>query len=403
MSPRLPFSFFSLGSAAVPVSVPHRGRGSPTSPPIHLPSESERGEEDMGSNAAGKPPAAAAAVSWEFHATGPRNLSTPGWRDLIRSSWRDPNYRRIAMSCFVQAAYLLELDRQESRTGEAALAPNWWKPFKYKLVRPLIDSRDGSIYGALLEWDQLAALADLIVVKPQGAPKVVLALRGTVLKQLTVVRDLEDDLRLFALDSLRGSVRFTGALEVLKSAIHKHGSANVCVAGHSLGAGFALQVGKALAKDGTFVECHLFNPPSVSLGTGLRKIQEKASSVLKRYISRSGSSSSSNVSPGEEQQASSQVEVGEEELNKEVKRWVPNLYINSCDYICCFYADRSGVATVTTEKHSGVHSKLYVIAKGPSKFLEAHGLQQWWSDDSELHLAVHDSKLMYRHLKSLYV
>jgi hypothetical protein len=316
---------------------------------------------------------------------------------------RDPNYRRIAMSCFVQAAYLLELDRQESRTGEAALAPNWWKPFKYKLVRPLIDSRDGSIYGALLEWDQLSALADLIVVKPQGAPKVVLALRGTVLKQLTVVRDLEDDLRLFALDSLRGSVRFTGALEVLKSAIHKHGSANVCVAGHSLGAGFALQVGKALAKDGTFVECHLFNPPSVSLGTGLRKIQEKASSVLKRYISRSGSSSSSNVSPGEELQAASQVEVGEEELNKEVKRWVPNLYINSCDYICCFYADRSGVATVTTEKHSGVHSKLYVIAKGPSKFLEAHGLQQWWSDDSELHLAVHDSKLMYRHLKSLYV
>lgn len=336
-------------------------------------------------------------------------MTSPGWRDLIRSSWRDPSYRRIAVSCFVQAAYLLELDRQEGRAGEAALAPNWWKPFKYKLVRPLIDSRDGSIYGALLEWDQLAALADLIVAKPQGAPKVVLALRGTMLRQLTVVRDLEDDLRLFALESLRGSVRFTGALEVLKSAIHRHGSANVCVAGHSLGAGFALQVGRALAKDGTFVECHLFNPPSVSLGTGLRKIQEKASSVLKRYISRSGgggSSSSSNVSPGpgeELQAAAARDGVGEEVMSREVKRWVPNLYVNSCDYICCFYADRSGVATVTEEKRSGMHSKLYVIAKGPSKFLEAHGLQQWWSDDSELHLAVHDSKLMYRHLKSLYV
>lgn len=85
---------------------------------------------------------------------------------------------------------------------------------------------------------------------------------------------------------------------------------------------------------------------------------------------------------------------------------MPNLYINSCDYICCFYADRSGVATVTAEKHdghSGTHSKLFVIAKGPKKFLEAHGLQQWWSDDYELQLAVHDSKLMYRHLKSLYV
>ncbi|WVZ73603.1 hypothetical protein U9M48_021889 [Paspalum notatum var. saurae] len=131
-------------------------------------------------------------------------------------------------------------------------------------------------------------------------------------------------------------------------------------------------------------ECHLFNPPSVSLGTGLRKILEKAGKVLERYISGSGSfSSHASGGPEEEQQA---------KLIKEVKRWVPNLYVNSCDYICCFYADHSGVATVTTENHSGVHSKLYVIAKGPNKFLEAHGLQQWWSDDSELHLAVHVSK-----------
>ncbi|KAF8649515.1 hypothetical protein HU200_064270 [Digitaria exilis] len=355
----------------------------------------------MGSNAAGKPPASA-SVSWEFHTTGPRNLSSPGWRDLIRSSWRDPNYRRVAMSCFVQAAYLLELDRQESTgSGENALAPSWWKPFKYKLLRPLIDSRDGSIYGALLEWDQLSALSDLIVLKPQAAPKAVLAIRGTLLRPQTVARDLEDDLRFFARDSLRGSVRFTGALEVLKSTIHKHGSSNVCVAGHSLGAAFALQVGKALAKDGTFLECHLFNPPSVSLAMGLRKIQEKAGKALKRYISSSSSSSNASGGSAEEPQVASQI--GEEKLIKEVKTWVPNLYINSCDYICCFYADRSGVATVTTEKHSGVHSKLYVIAKGPNKFLEAHGLQQWWSDDSELHLAVQDSKLMYRRLKSLYV
>jgi hypothetical protein len=36
----------------------------------------------MGSSrGGGKPPA------WEFHATGPRNLSNPSWRDLIRSNW----------------------------------------------------------------------------------------------------------------------------------------------------------------------------------------------------------------------------------------------------------------------------------------------------------------------------
>ncbi|GJN06594.1 hypothetical protein PR202_ga24339 [Eleusine coracana subsp. coracana] len=268
---------------------------------------------------------------------------------------------------FVQAAYLLELDRQEKR----ALAPNWWKPFKYKLVRHLIDSRDGSIYGALLEWDQIAALADLILIKPQGAPKAVLALRGTLLKQQTVMRDLEDDLRFFAWESLRGSVRFTGALEVLKSAIDKHGANNVCIAGHSLGAGFALQVGRALAIDGTFVECHLFNPPSVSLGMGLRKFQEKADKILKQYIS--GNNSAQTSSPKEDQQLTSQATAT---------------------------ATAAGVATVSTEKHN---SKLCVIAKGPRKFLEAHGLQQWWSNDSELHMVMHDSKLMYNHLKSLYV
>lgn len=354
-----------------------------------------------GSGGGGKPPA------WEFHATGPRNLSNPSWRDLIRSTstWTDPSYRRIAISCFVQAAYLLEFDRQENRTGENALTPNWWKPFKYKLVCSLIDSRDGSIYGALLEWDQLAALSDLIMLRPNGAPKAVLALRGTILKQLTVVRDLEDDLRFFARESLRSSVRFVGALEVLKSAIDKHGSNNVCIAGHSLGAGFAMQVGKTLAQDGIFVECHLFNPPSVSLGMGLRKLQEKADKILKRYISGSSSNAGEISCPREKGEIAS--EIGEEKLIKEVKRWVPNLYINNCDYICCFYLDRSGEATVAAEKrddsHSDARAKVFVIAKGPQKFLKAHGLQQWWSDDSELHLAVHDSKLMYRHLKSLYV
>ncbi|XP_020171220.1 GDSL esterase/lipase At4g10955 [Aegilops tauschii subsp. strangulata] len=349
----------------------------------------------MGSNGGGaKPPA------WEFHATGPRNLSSPG-----RSAWKNPNYRRIAISCLVQAAYVLEFDRQENRTGETAIAPNWWKPFKYKLVRLLIDSRDGSIYGALLEWDQVAALSDWIMRRPVGAPKAVLALRGTVLKQSTVARDLEDDLRYFAQESLRGSVRFAGALEVLKSAIDKHGSNNVCVAGHSLGAGYAMQVGKTLAKDGVFVECHLFNPPSVSLGLGLRKLQDKVDKVLKRYISGSSSNAGEISHPGEKGETVS--EIGEENLIKEVKRWVPNLYINNSDYICCFYVDRSGVPTVTAEKrgdgHPEARAKVFVIAKGPQKFLKAHGLQQWWMDDSELHLAVNESKLMYKHLKSLYV
>ena len=172
--------------------------------------------------------------------------------DLCR---KDTNYKRVAMASLVRAVYMLELDRQENRTQENALAPSWWIPFKYKLTQTLIDERDGSIFGAILEWDRSAAMADLVLLRPSGAPKAVLALRGTLLKSPTMRRDIEDDLRFLAWESLKGSVRFKVALEVLKSVSDTYGSSNVCIAGHSLGAGFALQVGKALAKEGGLNKC----------------------------------------------------------------------------------------------------------------------------------------------------
>ena len=188
----------------------------------------------------------------------------------------------MVIACFIQAVYLLELDRQDKRSEDNGLAPKWWKPFKFKLTKTLIDERDGSIYGAVLEWDRSAAISDFVFMRPSGAPRAVLALRGTLLKSPTIRRDLVDDLRFLAWESLKGSVRFNGALEALRSLVQSFGSANVCVGGHSLGAGFALQVGKALAKEGVFVECHLFNPPSVSLAMSVRSIGEKAGSLWRR-------------------------------------------------------------------------------------------------------------------------
>lgn len=309
----------------------------------------------------------------------------------------------MVIACFIQAVYLLELDRQDKRTEENGLAPKWWKPFKYKLTQTLVDERDGSIYGAILEWDRSSALSDFILLRPIGAPRAVLVLRGTLLKSSTIRRDLEDDLRYLALESLKGSVRFGGALEALKSVVNRFGSSNVCIGGHSLGAGFALQVGKALAKQGVFVECHLFNPPSVSLAMSLRIIGEKAGSVWKR-IKAAMPQSGDPVLDREEAKDS---KPGLKRLC--TKKWVPRLYVNNSDYICCYYSERTGVATdVTTDKldvKDGIGdaaAKLFVMSKGPQKFLEAHGLQQWWSDDMELQEAVHQSKLINRQLRSLY-
>ncbi|XP_068669479.1 GDSL esterase/lipase At4g10955-like [Aristolochia californica] len=351
---------------------------------------------------------------YDFHVSGPRNLSSPTWRDIISSNWKDNNYRRTVMACFIQAAYLLELDRQENKKGEDGLAPRWWKPFKYKLAQTLVDERDGSIFGAILEWDRAAALADFILMRPSGAPRAVLALRGTLLKSHTIRRDLEDDLRFLAWESLKGSVRFNVALETLKIAVERFGSCNVCIAGHSLGAGFAFQVGKTLAKEGVFVETHLFNPPSVSIAMSMRNLGEKAGYVWRRM--KSIFPSAVEVLPNNEEEKGGSSSYGWGLLRAEVKKWVPHLYVNNSDYICCYYTDpadnaeTNSVATDGSKKllkggdaqRGDATAKIFVMCNGTQKFLEAHGLEQWWSSDMELQLAIHDSKLITRQLKSIY-
>ena len=323
---------------------------------------------------------------------------------------KDPDYKRMVMACFIQAVYLLELDRQDQKGEDDGLAPKWWKPFKYKVTQTLVDERDGSIYGAVLEWDRSSALSDFILIRPSGAPRAVLALRGTLLQKPTMKRDLQDDLRFLVWESLKGSVRYVGALAALKSAVEKFGSTNVCVAGHSLGAGFALQVCKELAKQGVFVECHLFNPPSVSLAMGVRSMSEKASYLWKKV----------KASLPLKEEATTPLESSKEASDKKrlrtEKKWVPHLYVNNSDYICCHYNAPScpsaadGASDEQQQQHQSkaseiagdVVAKLFVTSKGPQKFLEAHGLEQWWSDGMELQLALYDSKLINRQLKSIY-
>ncbi|XP_047329094.1 GDSL esterase/lipase At4g10955-like isoform X1 [Impatiens glandulifera] len=329
---------------------------------------------------------------YAFHVSGPRNLSSPNWTDLIISTWKDENYKRMVMACFIQSVYLLELDRQEKRTKENSLAPKWWIPFKYKLTETLIDERDGSIFGAVLEWD------GFIFMRPSGAPKAVLALRGTILKSSTIRRDVEDDLRFLAWETLKGSVRFTAALNALKSITHKYGSNNICIAGHSLGAGFALQVGKTLAHQGVYVEAHLFNPPSVSLSMSMKNIGEKAIFAYNRFKSILPF----NAIIGEQTNVVTNITPPSSSSSNGLKKyWIPHLYVNNNDYICCYYTDQPKTTPIKTENKGT--AKLFVLSKGKQKFLEAHKLEQWWSDDLELQLALQTSTLISKQLQSLYI
>jgi hypothetical protein len=202
--------------------------------------------------------------------------------ELTREHWvlsfrRDDDYRRMVMACLIEAVYLLELERQERRDA-AALAQQWWKPFQYRLARELVDERDGSVFGAVFERDHHH--------NQLGAPSAVIAFRGTLLRAPTIRRDVEDELRLLAWNSLRGSARLSRAVQALRATVDRFGPENVCICGHSLGAGFARQVVRTLMASPRHhqqasLEFHLFNAPYLSLPKGVRCVVKTADCLLK--------------------------------------------------------------------------------------------------------------------------
>jgi hypothetical protein len=189
----------------------------------------------------------------------------------------------MVMACLIEAVYLLELERQERRDA-AAVAQQWWKPFQYHLAHELVDERDGSVFGAIFERDRPHPQPPLATGVP---PSAVIAFRGTLLRAPTIRRDVEDELRLLAWNSLRGSARLSSAVQALRAAVDRFGPENVCICGHSLGAGFARQVLRTLMssprhhQQTSSLEFHLFNAPYLSLPKGVRCVVGTADRLLK--------------------------------------------------------------------------------------------------------------------------
>ncbi|KAL0362538.1 UNVERIFIED_CONTAM: hypothetical protein Scaly_1209000 [Sesamum calycinum] len=229
---------------------------------------------------------------YAFHVSGPRNVPSINWRDLINSTWKDGNYKRTVIACFIQAVYLLELDRQENRTSENALAPKWWIPFKYKLVETLIDERDGS--------------QQCVHSRPFFRSWLCSPSRKST--------------------SQRRNIR-----------------------------------------GGTFVQSALRFTSFMS-----KKRGGKSRTMWKRVKSMLPASTT-------EPQANINDRAKSTTLGS--KQWVPHLYVNNSDYICCYYTDPVGTENSDADKENAkpvtntpCAAKLFVFSKGKQKFLEAHGL-----------------------------
>ncbi|RVW33828.1 GDSL esterase/lipase [Vitis vinifera] len=148
---------------------------------------------------------------------------------------RTNNYhRRAVVASLVEGAYNLEYDRQESRDPQVQ-SSCWWNLFHFQLKRALVDDKDSSIYGAVYEIKH-TYLNHL----PKCAPKYVIAFRGTILKLSTAKRDLKLNIKVLTDVLHMDRHRFKPALEAVQQVVQEAGSANIWLAGHSLGSSIAM-------------------------------------------------------------------------------------------------------------------------------------------------------------------
>ncbi|KAL6657932.1 hypothetical protein ACP70R_005712 [Stipagrostis hirtigluma subsp. patula] len=334
----------------------------------------------------------------------------------IEIDWDKDEHRRCVAACVVQGTYVLESDRTKGRllnSGEA-LAPPWWEKFHLSLVEtlecececererqcPFFGCNGCFIYGAIFQYAPPVGAR-----RHPSAPRYIVAFRGTMLRDPTAARDICLDANIL-LNRQHKCGRFRmarGHVEELLGKIANGGGGgddDVWLAGHSLGASIALDVGRGLAsRRGCYLPAFLFNPPHVSLAPAadmLRMAEEARNhlyiigDVLKHALGK--------TTPLRSHKRRKLA------LFEQLSAWVPELYVHERDIICKGFADyfeqrqqvqellprvaRSAAAlswrdmmwrTVFRKEKERPHLlPSAVLWKNSSSDGDTHELRQWW-------------------------
>ncbi|KAK9103893.1 hypothetical protein Sjap_021147 [Stephania japonica] len=249
-----------------------------------------------------------------FEISGPLYLSDVNWKSV--------HHRRVVAASLVQGVYVLERDRVKNRQGSEALAPPWWEFFHFQLLHQLVDNP--CIVGAVYEYKPASDCKN----STEGAPRCVIAFRGTITKGYALVQDLKLDL-LFIKNRLHPTPRFEIAMQAVRNIVAAYGDLNVWLAGHSLGSAMSMFAGKNMAKSGIFLEAYLFNPPYFSApienikDEEMKHIIRTAKSVIKAGITV--------ATIGRQERTTW------EDQFLLLSPWVPNIFVNPGDYICAEY------------------------------------------------------------------
>lgn len=302
----------------------------------------------------------------------------------------------------VQAAYILERDRQENRQGPEALAPVWWEFFHFELIRTLIDDADLSIFGAIFKFQSPDTIQNGTAAN--DPPRFVIAFRGTITRGDSVARDLTLDFHLIQ-NGLHRTSRSEIATQAVRNVVASAGSSNIWLAGHSLGASTATLAGKIMAKSGILLDTFLFNPPFFS--APIERIKDKK---VKHGLRIAGSLITAGLRLG--LKAKQERPILDDSFAM-LSSWVPSLFVNPSDHICSEYIGYFQHRANMEEMGAGIIERLatqnsigdlflsafgresdplhllpsasLAINLSPSPdFKAAHGIHQWWQPD--LHL-----------------
>ncbi|CAN6205574.1 unnamed protein product [Urochloa humidicola] len=336
----------------------------------------------------------------DFAASGPEHITG------IEIDWDKEEHRRCITACLVKGTYVLESDRAKRRQGANALAPAWWERFHFRLDYELesgcecvVCTTSQRIFGVRWRWFTYGAVFRYApphgVRRHPSAPSYAVAFRGTMPRDPTILQDMRHNLRIL-LNKQHLCGRFRHAREEVGQLLDSIAVPNrgaVWLAGHSLGASIALDVGRGMMTNRELnLPAFLFNPPHVSLATAIAEAAKKDVYTV-GYLGKYALGKV--LTPHKHHM---------DELFQKLKPWEPNLYVNERDPICKGFIDyfeqreemkarlRGMATSAATLSYRDMYHSLFrnkqterphllpsaMLRKNQSQQGDAHELQQWW-------------------------
>lgn len=280
----------------------------------------------------------------KFAVSGPMHMMEIGTGSsptkMAAIDWDNQEHRRCIAACLTKGIYVMENDRSKIRLRQRAheLAPAWWESFHFQLFDKLEHpckcicckmSGDGTrfIYGAVFKYSPPGGAPP-----HPSAPSFIVAFRGTMPRDPTSFGDMGLNLRVL-FNRQHSSSRFRNARELVEQLLDSNPNRVVWLAGHSLGASMALDVGRymMIKRKHNNLPAFLFNPPQVSLAPAASGMDEKAKRRLYGF--------SYSLKYGLGQTILWPLRRHMEVLFEWLSPWVPEIYVHDRDGICKGFID----------------------------------------------------------------